>query len=168
MIQTYIASYKDDIHAIYHLRYTIYCFELQSFKPEDYPQQEECDYYDDYAIHVIAKDGTDVIGALRLVPDNPHGFVMDDAFALPDFIDRAKTVEHSRGIISKAYRSKGIYTQMLECAYVWQRQNNYPICIGAPNTAGLYHILKKHHWVDIGTPTLYHNITVVPMMFELI
>jgi N-acyl amino acid synthase of PEP-CTERM/exosortase system len=153
---------------IYQLRYEVYIHELGSFTPGDLPDGLEKDIYDDFSIHIAALDGKRVVGTLRLVKDSSHGFVMESAFTLPETIDREKAVEHSRGIVLSEYRKQGVYPKMLELAYDWQRENGYSICLGAPNLDRLYSILIDAGWKAIGEAKKYHNITVIPMMYELI
>lgn len=153
---------------MYRLRYDIYTTEVSSFKKEEFPDGIEKDKYDEHSVHIIACEGDSVIGTLRLVKDSPVGFVMETAFKLPLALDRSQAVEHSRGIVRPAYRNRKIYPRMLEFAYNWQRQNGYPIYLGAPNMARLYGILLAMGWTAIGEPRYYHGITVVPMMHILI
>ena len=152
---------------IYRLRYEVYTKELGSFSLEEFLEEYESDIYDEYSIHIAVENGSELVGTLRLVQDNPHGFVMEPTFILPSWIDRRKTMEHSRGIIKSDYRGEGIYSLLLECAYAWQRQNNKPISIGAPNTEKLASILQEKGWLPFGEITSYHGINVVPMYYTL-
>jgi N-acyl amino acid synthase of PEP-CTERM/exosortase system len=162
-----IADTPELLNKIYGLRFSVYTQEVPSFKPEDFPDGLEKDQYDAYSIHIAAIVNDKVVGTLRLVKDSPIGFVMESAFALPSQIQRDLAVEHSRGIVVKEFRDKGLYLQMLDFAYEWQRKNNKPISLGAPNMTKLAHMLKNCGWTEIGNPTEYHGITVVPMMHTL-
>jgi N-acyl amino acid synthase of PEP-CTERM/exosortase system len=153
--------------AMYRLRYETYTTEVRSFKKEELIGGVETDRYDAYSIHIVACVYDEVVGTLRLVKDNPHGFVMEQAFVIPTYIDRARAVEHSRGIVRKQYRNDGVYIKMLDYAYAWQRNNGYPICLGAPNVERLYKILLDANWKEFGEKKEYHNIVVVPMYYDL-
>lgn len=165
---TIIAETKEDLAALFHLRYGVYCGEMGSLDPQHYPLKEERDRYDAYAVHIITKHGDELIGTLRLVKDNPYGFVLEESFTLPAYIDRTKTVEHSRGVIKKEYRGYGIYSLMLEKAYEWQRENGFTVSIGAPNTNKLAAILLEKGWRPLGPPIEnYHHTTIIPMLYDL-
>lgn len=163
-----LAESEYQYEMMYRLRYETYTAEITSFEKEEFPDGKEQDQYDDHAIHIIACEGTAVVGTLRLVKDSALGFVMETAFTIPSFIDRTQTVEHSRGIVRPEYRRRKIYPRMLEFAYTWQREHGYHVCIGAPNTERLAGILLAMGWTTIGEPRYYHGITVVPMMHRLI
>jgi predicted GNAT family N-acyltransferase len=152
---------------IYRLRYEVYTKELGSFSDTDFSEKLESDVYDQYAIHIAVLSNETLAGTLRLVLDSPHGFVMEPEFTLPNWMDRNKVVEHSRGIIYAPFRGLGIYTLLLECAYQWQRENGKPICIGAPNTDKLAGILQEKGWLPFGEVTSYHGISVIPMYYAL-
>ncbi len=152
---------------VYRLRYDTYTTEIKSFDPEMFPDKMETDVYDQHSVHILALCEERVAGTLRLVQDSHHGFVMEPTFSIPGHIDRTLAVEHSRGIVVKEFRSRGIYLHMLEFAYEWQRKNNKPICLGAPNLDKLSGILEKAGWSSFGKPQAYHGITVVPMTHRL-
>lgn len=162
-----IAHARQDFTALYRLRYDVYCEEMRSLNQGAYPHKEEKDKYDAYAVHFFLRSNGVVIGTLRLIKDTPRGFLMEETFSLPAAIDRVKTVEHSRGIIRKDFRDRGIYSALLEAAYTWQREHGYTTCIGAPNVDKLSSILLKIGWEVIGEPVPYHNITAIPMMLNL-
>lgn len=163
-----LAESEHQQEMMYRLRYETYTTEIKSFGEEEFPDGRERDKYDDHSIHIIACEGAAVIGTLRLVKDSDLGFVMETAFKLPASIERTRAVEHSRGIIRPAYRKRKIYPRMLEFAYAWQRENGFPICLGAPNMERLHGILLTMGWTAIGEPRYYHGITVIPMMHILI
>lgn len=163
-----IATAPEDIDAIYRLRYDIYCHEMGSLYAEDYPNKKETDWYDQYSTYIVAKVGSDVIGALRLIKNTPRGHLMEQEFPLPDWIDSDKAVEHSRGVMRKDYRGKGIFRLILDKAYEWQRQNGYPICVGTPVMNTLGPIIVKDGWRPLDDKeTVYHNIITIPMYFYL-
>ncbi len=159
-----IAETKEDFEAIYRLRYDVYCEEMRSLDPKDYPDKKEMDKYDAYSTHIILRLNGEIAGALRLIKNGPSGFLMEERFKLPDFIDRSKTVEHSRGVIKKEFRGKNIYSYLLNGAYNWQRERGLTTCIGAPGVDKLSLILLKRGWTEIGNKTLYHNTVVIPMI----
>jgi len=163
-----IAHTKEDLDAIYRLRYEIYCNEMHSLDPKDYPDKRESDWYDQYSIYIVAKLNGGIIGALRLIKNTPRGFLMEEAFPLPSWIDKSKAVEHSRGVMQKDYRGKGIFRLILDKAYEWQKQNGYPICVGTPVMNSLGPIITKDGWKPLeDKETVYHNIITVPMFYYL-
>ncbi|KKU79859.1 MAG: Methyltransferase type 11 [Parcubacteria group bacterium GW2011_GWA2_47_7] len=162
-----IAQGANDMAALYRLRYTAYCEEMGSLDPSQYPEKQESDKYDEFSTHVIVRCGDEIIGILRLIRDSTHGFLMEECFVLPDSIDRSRTVEHSRGIIKKEHRDRGIYTVLLRGAYLWQREHGFITSIGAPRVDKLSLILLQMGWETIGEPSAYHNVVVVPMAFTL-
>lgn len=162
-----IAHAQKDLDSIHRLRYLTYCEEMRSLNLKDYPEQKEWDKYDPYSIHIIARLNKEIIGILRLIKNTPTGFLMEEKFRLPSWINKSKTVEHSRGIIRKEYRDKGIYSLMLQAAYEWQKDHGYTICIGAPRVDKLSSILLKIGWEVMGKETKYHEVIVVPMFYQI-
>ena len=59
----------------YRLRYQVYCLEnrIPDFDPADYPSGEECDAYDDHALHALLfhLPSQSVAGTVRLVVHDP-------------------------------------------------------------------------------------------------
>jgi len=161
-----IARVREDFDALYHLRYLAYCKEIPYLDPKAYADGKEMDKYDPYSIHIIARDGHGVIGTLRMIKDNPAGFLMEEGFELPEGIDRTKALEHSRAAVNRDYRNVGLHKMMIEAAYVWHRENGYNVCIGA-GIDQVTSMLLKRGWKQIGESKLYHGTRATPILFHL-
>lgn len=66
------------------LRYQVYCQKLAYEDPTRFPDGEERDHYDDYAVHFMAYDGRrgDWVGTLRVVPPVPAGLPLTSVTGL--------------------------------------------------------------------------------------
>ena len=102
------------IHDSYRLRYQVFCLERGFLPPEDYPNREESDCYDPYALHFLAShpDGQPV-GTARLVRSGPLGLPMMPHCKLgpgyrflvdPDHAQRHRYAEISRTAVSQRFR----------------------------------------------------------------
>lgn len=68
-----VARTAADVDAAFRLRYDC-VVEMSWARPEDYPDGRERDEYDDGATQLVCRDGTEIVGTLRLVrpePDRP-------------------------------------------------------------------------------------------------
>lgn len=163
-----VTQNAEDLAAVFRLRYDIYCRELHSLDARDYANGMERDKYDEHSIHIVAKAEREVVGAIRLIKDNPHGFLMEQQFTLPPFVDRSKTVEHSRAIIRKDRRGEGTLRMLLEKAYEWQREHGYTTCIGAAVMDTLGPTLLKLGYKSLSDEIVtYHNLPVLPVIYYL-
>ncbi len=161
-----IARSTEDLAAVHDLRYDVYCVETRYLDPREYPHKQERDRYDPYSVHIIARNGAGVIGTLRMIKDSPHGFLMEESFTLPDYVDRSRTLEHSRAAVHKNYRNISLHKIMIEAAYVWQRENGYHTCIGA-GVDQVSAMLLKRGWKQIGESKMYHGARATPILFSL-
>lgn len=152
-----------DLEAAFRLRYEVYCLETHSLDPADYPNGEEKDRFDPLARHIIAKVSGAVIATMRLIPDSSLGFLMEETFVLPRWIDRARTMEHSREITRPDYRKLGIAALLEAFACAWQKEHGYLTCIGAADLDRMLPILLKRGWGVIGAPRTYHNLKAIPV-----
>ncbi len=160
-----MARSKEDIEAIHRLRYDVYCEEMQSLNPEDYPDKRERDYYDDFSVHFLLRKGNEVVGTLRLIRETPRGFLMEEEFSLPDNINRSRMLEPSRLVVLKNYRGGGLSYFLDKAAECWSRENGYNLWCLATRP----HLLparKLRGWKIkiIGNNKLYHNKEVVPLI----
>src|SRR5258708_5659893 len=127
-IRVFFARTPDDLRAIFRLRYKVYCFETNSLRAVDYPTREETDRFDLDALHIIAKnEASETIGTMRLIRNGPRGFLMEECFELPRWIDRARAVEHSREIVRSDYRGRGITNIMETLAFAGQRKHGFSL-----------------------------------------
>lgn len=164
----YITEDAGDLHEIFRLRYFVFCEEIYSLDPLQYPNKEETDAYDPYSVQIIAKESGETVGSMRMVKDNPLGFVIEQQFILPPNIDREHAVEYSRATVKKTHRIKGILSLLLDCAAKWRLNNNFFIAISAATAGKPADILLAKGWTAVGAPIPnYHNTTVIPLMHDL-
>jgi N-acyl amino acid synthase of PEP-CTERM/exosortase system len=105
----------------YRLRYQVYCQEKRfpGFEPENYPNGEESDEYDERSVHslLVHRPSGEVVGTVRLVladpnaPDSPfpcevHAGRLEKWSHTP--MDRYRIAEISRFILSAKLRSRKI------------------------------------------------------------
>ena len=96
------------------LRYDVYCLEREFISPNRFPDRRERDDYDDAALHFAAWIDGDLAGTVRLVPDSPVGFPMEQ-FAPAGLtrsagLARERTAEISRLVLARQYRRSGTST----------------------------------------------------------
>jgi len=165
-LEVTMAHTENDFSAIYGLRYKVYCEEKKYLDPKKYPKKLESDLYDNYSAHIVVRLSEEIVGTMRLIKDNPHGFLIEEAFSLPPTIDRIKTIEHSRAVVKKEYRRNGLFAIMTEIGYIWQKERGYDICVGAA-AARVKIILDSLGWKPFGDTKNYHNASITPMFFCL-
>lgn len=162
-----VAKTSEDFKALYRLRYDAYCEVMRCLDPKLYPDKEERDKFDEFSIHIVARnDKGEIVGTIRLIKDGPLGFLMEESFILPASLDRARTMEHSRSVVRPDWRGRGIHTLLTEAAYAWQRANSYHICIGAAVKQVADSLLRKG-WQPMGPPKIYHEAPATPIIFYL-
>lgn len=162
-----IAETNEDFRALHRLRYDTYCREVNYLlNPEDYPDEQERDAYDEHSVHMVVRSGGAVVATMRLIKDSPLGFLLEEGFRLPPSVDRSKTLEHSRAAIRREFRGSNLMILLTEAAYRWQRERGYTICIGAA-VDRVRVSLEKLRWQFFGEPRMYHNMRATPMIFYL-
>lgn len=162
-----VARMPEDMEKIYALRYDVYCLETLSLRADDYPDGLEKDTYDKHSVHIAIKNSYgDIVGTWRMVKDNPLGFVLETDFSLPEDTPRGKTLEHSRAIVRKDYRGRGLLNVLWNTARVWQAEHGYTICIGAASDI-MKESLIKLGWQAFGKPAIYHNTLATPVMYKI-
>ena len=154
---------RDDLSAYLRLRFQMYCKELHSLDAINYPNGQESDWYDQYAVSFVIKDQGEVIGGIRLVSDTPKGFLMEEGFSL-SAINRDKTVEYSRGIIQHGYLTRGTFLFLISLAEDWQLSSGFLTGICAAGSSQIAPLMRRVGWRVIGEKKEYHHITTVPMM----
>lgn len=165
-VQVEIAFGKEDMTTVHGLRYDAYCRELKTENADLFPEREERDVYDTYATHIIVREKDEIIATLRLIRDNPNGFLMERFFKLPAIIDRSKTLEHSREVVRIDKRGRGIHDILTEAGEIWHKENGYMIGIGAGVDLVSRSLLKKG-WQVFGEPVILHGVRLTPIMFYL-
>lgn len=164
--------------AHYRLRYEVYVEEMHSVRPgelsgSDRKARLERDWYDRYAVPFLFVDTktNKYVGAVRLIPDTPRGFLMEERFPLPADIDRKKTVELSRFLICRAFRdrSSGFDRHDIAIAlYQWCRRHNITTWCAAMQAWLLYAFLKDGIAFELLGPVVrrYHHTAVVPSLLR--
>lgn len=145
------------------IRYNVYCTELNSLNPKNYPNKKEIDEYDSNAIFFVLKKDREVIGMLRLVLPINGLFLMERYFTIPQEIDKNKIIEPSRTIIIKTKRGKNLSALLDEVARIWSLENGYSMWCLAMSTE-IYQKRKGEGWnmIKLGGETNYHNTKSIP------
>jgi N-acyl-L-homoserine lactone synthetase len=94
----------DIFSEISRLRYKVYCEEKGFLKKDNYPQLEEKDEYDEHATHIVVIVKGKIAGYCRVILPNEKGLPIFRHFNINDGVNRQRSCEVSRFIISKAYR----------------------------------------------------------------
>lgn len=118
---------QEEIDAMYKLRYRVYCEEYHFLDPAKFPNKMEIDEFDEHSEYVVAiKNEKDIIGCVRLIKPNDKKFPTEEGFHVTN-LDKNNTVEISRLIVEKPYRStkvgiglyRGIYRVCAELGYTY-------------------------------------------------
>lgn len=159
---------QKDLISSYDLRFRVYCLDIKSLSPKDYPSQKEIDSYDKFSIVFIMLRRNDIIGTVRLIKDSPTGFLIEESFSLPRWLERGKTLEASRVAIAREYRGSGFFLDLCGVAKTWSLENGYRYwCLACQEK--LLNCLYEDSWDIklIGQPTAYHNTVSVPLIRTL-
>lgn len=98
-LQFRIAKSKEELEAVFRLRFLGYTKTIDLIDPAFFPDQMERDQFDDIAINFLAQelDSANYVGCVRLVPDTPMGLPLEEAASLAHFRSpEKKLMEHSR------------------------------------------------------------------------
>jgi len=98
-LQFRIAKTKEELEAVFQLRYLGYTKTIDLIDPKAFPDHMEQDKFDDIAINFIAQDldSKKYVGCVRLVPDTPMGLPLEQEASLAHFRSPdKKMMEHSR------------------------------------------------------------------------
>lgn len=160
------AQTPEEIIGTQKLRYQVYCEEIKSLNPNDYPDEIEIDWFDQYSIHFLAKTRCDIIGCVRLISDTPRGFLLEEEFELSQNLERKRNLifEFSRIIIILEKRGEKMWDKMLQHAYFWSiKKIKNPILIGVCGKK-LWDKMKKQYWDTsiFGNFAKYHNTISAP------
>lgn len=164
-----VAHSKEDFVRIYRLRYNVYCEEMGSLDPRDYPDKLERDRYDPFAVHFLLRKDDEIIGILRLIPETPWGFLMEEAFLLPSNLDRARILEASRLVLQKSVRGYDFSRLLDEAAELWSLEHGYTMwCLTMQ--IHLFSKRKARGWniKKLGGVARYHNTEIIPVLRYLI
>ncbi|MBU0597635.1 GNAT family N-acetyltransferase [Patescibacteria group bacterium] len=154
----------NDLLKIYKLRYEVYCEEYNYLKSEDYPDNLEQDKYDPFSQHFAIKNGSEeIVGYVRLIFNSKHGFPIESEFDL-NFghikIDREKTVEISRLIVSNEYRKLHLILLLVRGILNFAKDNNVKYAFSVMDDRLLKMLVKmKFPFRKIGPYTSYQGVT---------
>lgn len=98
-LQFRIARKKEELEAVFHLRYLGYTKTIDLLDPDEFPNQMERDQFDDIAVNFLAQDTASgkYLGCVRLVPDTELGLPLEQEVSLAHFRSPDKKImEHSR------------------------------------------------------------------------
>ncbi len=181
---SHLVEEMQELEKLYQLRYDVYCLQKGFLDPKDYPDERECDAFDQHSLHFGAFDGQgNALGALRLVRNSSLGFPMLDhcQIDVPDHI-LEKSGEISRLAVSKMIRkratdgdygmatSDGAADEIPRLPIRDNRRKHRPdIVVGLYKT--LYQESKRHgitHWIAAMEPGLMKLLRRFYFNFEII
>lgn len=155
----------DELNALTAMRYEVYCNEIKSLDPADYPDGRETDSYDEHAVSFLARAGSEYMGTLRLLSSSNGIFLLEDAIRLPAELEkeRDRTLEVSRWIVIPRARGTGLWYTLVEEAVRWSRQRGYAHWVAACRDR-LWIGLEKRGWSVILWDEYkdYHNTLAAP------
>ncbi|MCF6277040.1 MAG: methyltransferase domain-containing protein [Candidatus Magasanikbacteria bacterium] len=137
------AQTPEEIIETQKLRYEVYCEEIKSLDPKDYPDKIEIDWFDQYSYHFFAKNNCGIIGCIRLIPNTPRGFLLEEEFELPKFqeIARMKTLELSRLSVAKIKRTTNLGILITAFSLITTKKKIY--------TKYWIAVCQKKYWLEI-------------------
>ena len=152
------------------LRYQVYCKEIKSLDPNDYPDEIETDWFDQYSYHFLAKSKYGIIGCTRLIPNTPKGFLLEEKFILPKIYihSRNKILEGSRIVTRIDKRRQKIGLQILDFVHLWSLENNFCWWITFGQEA-LWNMIEKigFHYDIWDEYIIYHKTKSAPGIIKL-
>jgi ubiquinone/menaquinone biosynthesis C-methylase UbiE/N-acyl-L-homoserine lactone synthetase len=159
------AAYRlEDMEEIFKMRYNVYCEEL--FSLDENFDKKETDKFDEFSMHFMIRFEGEIVGYLRLILHNKYGFLMEDEFELPKYLDKKTMAEVSRLIIKKPRRDARLFFELLEAARIWSRENGIEIWCAAAQPFFLRLLGRRDFKViEIGKEKEdYHNYKVIPLI----
>ena len=164
------AQTPEEIIGTQKLRYQVYCEEIKSLNPNDYPDEIETDWFDQYSYHFLAKNKYGIIGCTRLIPNTPKGFLLEEKFILPKIYihSRNKILEGSRIVTRIDKRRQKIGLQILDFVHLWSLENNFCWWITFGQEA-LWNMIEKigFHYDIWDEYIIYHKTKSAPGIIKL-
>lgn len=173
---------------VFRLRYQVLCIEqrLPGFEASRYPDEYECDAYDDHSSHILLRHrpSGDFVGTARLIlpdplaPEKPFPIEqhtgLDPRFSI-DALPRYRTAEVSRLLIVRRLgRRKGEDRGIGNKAVVEEnstgKQRRFPHPILAL-VVGLMRMSAKHkitHWLSIMDPALNRLLSLYGLQHDAV
>lgn len=118
---------EEELRAMYRLRYRVYCQEYKFLSAKNYPDGQEKDEFDNRSEYILAvQNSSQIIGCVRLIKPAAVPFPTEKEFNVKN-VDKQRTVEISRLIVERPYRStkvgiglyRGIYHKCVELGYTF-------------------------------------------------
>jgi len=159
-----VAENLDDYLKAYQIRYEVYCEEYNYLNPKDYPNRLEKDQYDPHSEHFLINNSTkDIVAYVRLILNSKEGFPIEKHFKLDlkDFkIDKNKTGEISRLIVSREYRRLHIILVLIKGLYKYVKVHGIEYIYSVMDDRLLNMLIKLGFpFRKIGPYTTYQGIT---------
>lgn len=121
---------KEELNKVYNLRYQVYCEELGFLDKNKYINQLETDEYDSHSVTFGAYHNKELIGALRLIGQSPHGVPTSKFVDLKPFIpEGAKFGEVSRFVVNRKYRKSLVSVGLMRELVKFSLSNNFDYLI---------------------------------------
>ena len=106
---------EERLERLYRFRYRMYVEQLGWL-----PANEEGllhDEYDAYAFNYAAFEGDEVVGSIRMVPDNPHGLPFERCSPLNGFRSGKRLVELCRFVVADEHRGHILPGLLMKTGY---------------------------------------------------
>lgn len=152
----------EELKKMYQLRYKVYCEEYSFLNKSDYPNGLEIDEYDSRSDYLIAVDRYNImIGCVRVV--KPTGEPLPthlsfDINAKLHLDHLQKTVEVSRLIVEKKYRSTKVGIALYRGIYRYCTENGYQYIVEAMEkelARWINYLFLR--FIPISEPILYYS-----------
>ena len=182
------ANSSELLREAFRLRYQVLCLEqrLPGFEASRYPNEYECDAYDDHSSHILLRHrpSGDFVGTARLilpdplVPEKPFPIeqhaCLDPLFSI-DELPRRRTAEVSRLLVVRRFgRRKGDNGEMPNQVIVEKSGTRKPRRFPHPILAlavGLMRMSAKHkitHWLSIMDPALNRLLSLYGLQHDAV
>jgi N-acyl-L-homoserine lactone synthetase len=151
----YVTRDQSDLDQVYRLRFKIYCEELGFLSVSEYPEKKEKDIWDNRSITIVAKMGSKVVGALRIIDASSDGIPSDKYFPLNNYIPTfSKYAEISRFIIEKEFRKGFVGIGLIRELIIYGIEHNYDYYI-ITNSVIHENRYKKLGFYKVSKPYVY-------------
>jgi GNAT superfamily N-acetyltransferase len=158
--------------AVFRLRYQV-VIEQGWAKPEDFPNEQECDAYDDDAQLIAFWDGETLAAAMRVVLPSPDRLLPTEAAFGITIEPRGRVVDTGRTVVHPAYRTHRIGLQLMlgliGACWIEGRAHgfSYPCGIMNEGMIGLYR-LRGVFFTVLAEPQLYWGEKRYPLLLDVV
>lgn len=152
----------EELKKMFQLRYKVYCEEYNFLNKSDYPDGLEKDEYDVRSDYLIAVDRYDnMIGCVRVVKPSGEPLPTHTSFDIKAELHLhhlQKTVEVSRLIVEKKYRSTKVGIALYRGIYRYCTENDYQYIVEAmENELARWINYLFLRFIPISDPILYYS-----------